>query len=203
MRILPAGPSAVLVEVDSLDAVFALADEVGRRRCEGWRPELIDVVPGARTLLLDGAGDPAGVAAEIRDWHLETAPTVEPEEMCVPCRYDGPDLEAVARHWAVPVDEIAAIHSGLAHRVAFCGFSPGFAYIDGLGDRWRVPRRPSPRPTVDAGSVGLAGGFTGVYPRPSPGGWQLIGHTDVVLWNLDSAPAATLAPGTRVRFVPA
>lgn len=92
------------------------------------------------------------------------------------------------------------IHTAAEFRVAFCGFAPGFGYLTGLGERYAVPRRATPRTAVPAGSVGLAGPYTGVYPRSSPGGWQLIGTTDSVLWDATREPAALLSPGTRVRF---
>jgi KipI family sensor histidine kinase inhibitor len=119
----------------------------------------------------------------------------------ISCRYHGPDLADVAKHWGVAEAEVVEIHTSLSHRVAFCGFAPGFAYIDGLGERWQAPRRAAPRATLRAGSVGLAGTYTGIYPRPSPGGWQIIGYTDATLWDPGRDPPALLAPGTAVRFV--
>jgi KipI family sensor histidine kinase inhibitor len=102
----------------------------------------------------------------------------------------------------VPGHEVPAIHAAAEFCVAFCGFAPGFGYLTGLPARYDVPRRATPRTAVPAGSVALAGPYTGVYPRSSPGGWQLIGTTDAVLWDHARVPAALLAPGTRVRFVP-
>jgi len=102
----------------------------------------------------------------------------------------------------VPAREVARVHAGTEFRVAFCGFAPGFGYLTGLPARCDVPRRPTPRTAVPAGSVALAGPYTGVYPRSSPGGWQLIGTTDLVLWDPARVPAALLSPGARVRFVP-
>ena len=118
----------------------------------------------------------------------------------IPVRYDGPDLADVAAHWGVDEAEVARVHAGAEYRVAFCGFAPGFGYLTGLPRE--VPRRATPRTSVPAGSVALAGPYTGVYPRASPGGWQLIGTTDAVLWDHTRVPAALLAPGTRVRFTP-
>lgn len=108
----------------------------------------------------------------------------------------------MAGHWGVAEGEVARIHAGTEFRVAFCGFAPGFGYLTGLPARYDVPRRDTPRTAVPAGSVALAGPYTGVYPRSSPGGWQLIGSTDAVLWDHARVPAALLSPGTRVRFVP-
>jgi KipI family sensor histidine kinase inhibitor len=203
LRFLPAGPTALLVELDNLGEALSLAAEVRRRQSSGWCRALVDVVPGARTVLLDGLDDPEAAALEISSWVLEPPPPHLERQVEVPCTYDGPDLAFVARHWGLADEEVAATHASLTHRVAFCGFVPGFAYIDGLGGRWQVPRRAAPRPSVPAGSVALAGTYTGIYPRCSPGGWQLIGHTDLVLWDEEREPPALLTPGTLVRFVPA
>ena len=202
LKFLPAGPAALLVELDDLDQVFSLSAEVERRRRLGWCPSLLDVVPGAKTLLLDGVDDPERTASELAGWSF-AAMTQDPSGAIeVPCRYDGPDLAFVADLWGVAASEVAEVHSSLNHRVAFCGFMPGFAYIDGLGERLAVPRRPAPHAAVPAGSVALAGTYTGIYPGTSPGGWQLIGRTDVVLWDSGRQPPALLAPGAPVRFLP-
>jgi KipI family sensor histidine kinase inhibitor len=201
LRFLPAGPSAVLIQVDDLDEVFSLTAEIDRHRRNGWGQALVDVVPGATTVLLDGVADPDRVADEIARWPLPPADGGSALTVKVPCRYDGPDLGAVAQYWGVTEAEVVEVHTSLRHRVAFCGFSPGFAYVAGLGERWQVPRRPSPRPAVPAGSVALGGTFTGIYPRSSPAGWQIIGHTAVTLWDPGRQPPALLAPGTTVHFI--
>jgi KipI family sensor histidine kinase inhibitor len=112
--------------------------------------------------------------------------------------YDGPDLDEVGRLTGLDRDGVVAAHTGTPWRVAFGGFAPGFAYLVGGDPRLDVPRREEPRTSVPAGSVGLAGEFSGIYPRSSPGGWQLIGRTDAVLWNLERG--ALLQPGGSVRF---
>jgi KipI family sensor histidine kinase inhibitor len=119
----------------------------------------------------------------------------------LPVRYDGPDLGDAAELLGMTVDELVARHSGARWRAAFVGFAPGFAYLTSADFALDVPRRATSRPRVEAGSVGLAGEFSGVYPRESPGGWQLIGRTDAVLWDVDRDPPALLRPGTDVRFV--
>ncbi|MGH9063860.1 MAG: 5-oxoprolinase subunit B family protein [Acidimicrobiales bacterium] len=202
MRVLPVGPRALLVELADEEAVLGLHAEIGRRRRAGWQESLTDVVPAACTVLLDGLDDPRGAAADLLSWPRSGgARLVLGRLVELPTVYDGADLDEVARCWGMTRREAVATHAGTAFHVAFCGFSPGFAYLAGLPHQLAVPRRPTPRPAVSAGTVALAGQHTGIYPRRSPGGWQLIGRTDVVLWDVDREPAALLPPGTRVRFV--
>jgi len=204
VRVLPAGPAALLVEwggPDAPDRVRAFYAEAVRRRSAGLL-EVLDVVPAARTVLLEGLADPAALALELPGWSAPPVPAGAGPLVEIPVVYDGADLAEVARRWRTAPEEVAAVHSGLDYRVAFCGFAPGFGYLTGLPERLHVPRRPTPRTEVPAGSVGVAGEFTGVYPRASPGGWQLLGRTDLVLFDPVREPAALLAPGTRVRFVP-
>ncbi|GHC84246.1 allophanate hydrolase subunit 1 [Streptomyces violaceochromogenes] len=201
MKVLPVGEDALLVEVSSGDEAQALHAELLRRRAEGTL-SVREIVPAARTVLLDGLDAPARLAAELTAAELPAAPPRARDVVEIPVRYDGPDLAEVAAHWGVPVREVARIHGGTEFRVAFCGFAPGFGYLTGLPPRYDVPRRATPRTAVPAGSVALAGPYTGVYPRSSPGGWQLIGTTDAVLWDHARVPAALLSPGTPVRFVP-
>ncbi|MFD8251590.1 5-oxoprolinase subunit PxpB [Streptomyces werraensis] len=201
MRTLPVGADALLVEVASGEEAQALLADLLRRRTEGSLTAR-EIVPAARTVLLDGLPDPARLAAELASRPVPPVPPRAAGAVEIPVRYDGPDLADVAAHWGVAADEVARIHADAEFRVAFCGFAPGFGYLTGLPARYEVPRRSAPRTSVPAGSVALAGPYTGVYPRSSPGGWQLIGTTDVVLWDHTREPAALLSPGTRVRFVP-
>ncbi|MFF7738239.1 MULTISPECIES: carboxyltransferase domain-containing protein [unclassified Streptomyces] len=201
MKVLPVGEDALLVEVSSGDEAQALHAELLRRRAEGSLAAR-EIVPAARTVLIDGLDAPARLAAELTAADLPPAPSRARDVVELPLRYDGPDLADVAAHWGVPEREVARIHADTEFRVAFCGFAPGFGYLTGLPPRYDVPRRATPRTAVPAGSVALAGPYTGVYPRSSPGGWQLIGTTDAVLWDHARVPAALLSPGTRVRFVP-
>jgi KipI family sensor histidine kinase inhibitor len=119
----------------------------------------------------------------------------------IPVTYDGADLDDVADLTGLSPHDVIAAHTGTLWTVAFGGFAPGFFYLADGDPRLHVPRRPSPRTHVPAGSVGIAGGFSGVYPRESPGGWQLIGRTDQIMWDTARRPPALLAAGTRVRFV--
>ncbi|MGW1890664.1 5-oxoprolinase subunit PxpB [Streptomyces sp. NPDC002004] len=201
MRVLPVGERALLVELADGEGAQALHAEVLRRRASG-ELRVREVVPAARTVLLDGLDDPRAVASLLPSWDVPTQPPRAGDVVEIPVRYDGPDLADVAALWGVSEDDVVRIHSAAEFRVAFCGFAPGFGYLTGLPARRHVPRRATPRTAVPAGSVALAGPYTGVYPRSSPGGWQLIGTTDAVLWDPARVPAALLAPGAAVRFVP-
>lgn len=199
MRTLPVGEHALLVELDSAEATEAFHAELLRRRADGALPPVREIVPAARTVLLDGVAEPGRLADGIRGWAVgpvraRVEPAVE-----VPVRYDGPDLPDVASLWGVRPDEVAGIHAAAEYRVAFCGFAPGFGYLTGAD--WSIPRRSTPRTKVPAGAVALAGEFTGVYPRESPGGWQLIGRTALKIFDPDREPAALFHTGRRVSFV--
>ncbi|QEU95797.1 5-oxoprolinase subunit B family protein [Streptomyces kanamyceticus] len=200
MRALPVGDRALLVELADGAEAQALHAELLRRRATG-ELRVREIVPAARTVLLDGLDDPGRVRAQLPGWEIPPLPAHAGAALEIPVRYEGPDLAEVAAHWGVAESEVARIHSAAEYRVAFCGFAPGFGYLTGLPEGRAVPRRTTPRTSVPAGSVALAGPYTGVYPRASPGGWQLIGSTDAVLWDHARVPAALLAPGVRVRFV--
>ncbi|MEU5435938.1 5-oxoprolinase subunit PxpB [Streptomyces sp. NPDC020719] len=201
LRTLPVGDRALLVELDSGEEAQAFHAELLRRRAAGTLPPVREIVPAARTVLLDGLDDPARLAAVLPGWEIPPPRADVGAAVRIPVRYDGPDLAEVAALWDVSPEAAVRIHSAAEFRVAFCGFAPGFGYLTGLAERYAVPRRATPRTAVPAGSVALAGPYTGVYPRSSPGGWQLVGSTDAVLWDPAAEPAALLSPGTRVRFV--
>jgi KipI family sensor histidine kinase inhibitor len=200
MRVLPSGSTALLVELDSLEDVLALHAALAEEAPEG----VVDMVPAARTLLL--VTDPSRVPLpEVEAAVRRTAPrrggrdageTVE-----IPVVYDGEDLGDVAAHLDVDPAEVVRRHVAEEWTVAFGGFAPGFGYLTPASGGWDVPRRSSPRTRVPAGSVGLAGEFSGIYPRESPGGWQLIGRTELAVFDLSRDPAALLRPGIRVRFL--
>ncbi|MFD4469119.1 allophanate hydrolase subunit 1 [Rhodococcus sp. NPDC058505] len=202
MRILDVGDSAMLAEFDSLDAVLAAF-----RALDGTRPVGVDeVVPAARTILVRfdrTVVDRATVLGWLRDTPpLPDADTGRRDTVRVGVRYDGPDLDEVAALTGLGVDGVVAAHTAATWTVAFAGFAPGFGYLVGGPASLHVPRRGTPRTAVPAGAVGLAGEFSGVYPRSSPGGWQLIGTTDARLWDADRDPPALLRPGATVRFHP-
>jgi KipI family sensor histidine kinase inhibitor len=197
MRVRRVGADALLLEVDDPAAWFA---ELRRRRDLG-ELRALDIVPGARTVLLDGLEDPLGTAEAVQEWYVGTATTTPPPEVTIPVVFDGPDLGEVATMWGVEPGEVVGRLERIPWRVAFCGFAPGFAYLAGLPYQFAVPRLATPRPKVPAGSIGLADRYAGIYPSASPGGWRLVGHTDVTLFDPDRTPPALLSPGTRVRFV--
>jgi KipI family sensor histidine kinase inhibitor len=197
-----AGLRAVLVEFEDLTSVRDYYAEALRRRAAGELDAGIELVPAARTLLFDRVADTAALVRSLPDWQPPPAAERTAREIEIPTRYDGPDLADVARLWDISESELVDLHAGIRHEVAFIGFAPGFAYLTGIPASRPVPRRATPRPNVPAGSVAMAGLFTGIYPRQSPGGWALIGRTELCLWSIDRDPPATLLPGDRVRFIP-
>lgn len=204
IRVLPAGPGALLVELPSPEAAEAFHAELLRRRADGALPTVREIVPGARTVLLDGVED-RSLADQLPAWEIPPLHRGAGEAVEIPVVYDGPDLGDVAEAWGVAVADVPLIHAGTEFRVAFCGFAPGFGYLTGLPEHLHVPRRATPRTRVPAGALALAGPYTGVYPRPSPGGWQIVGRMPEpgALWDPAREPAALLGPGARVRFVAA
>ncbi|MDG4834598.1 allophanate hydrolase subunit 1 [Solwaraspora sp. WMMD1047] len=221
MRIRPVGTNALLLEFEPGEPVEQVDDDPADReggpadQVESWRAELwrrretgdltaADIVPAARTILIDGTPDPEATAALIAGWPPPPAAGSATGSLLeIPIEYDGEDLPDVAALWGVDVTEAVRRISDTELRVAFCGFSPGFGYLTGLPADWAVPRLATPRPKVPAGSVALAGPYAGIYPTASPGGWRLIGRTDVPLFDVHRDPPALLVPGTRVRLVPA
>jgi KipI family sensor histidine kinase inhibitor len=220
-RVLPYGDAALLVEPDDPRDVLALAAAL-RTDSGAVAAGVSEVVPAARTLLVR-AESPARMATlrpaldRVLDQvlgHVRNAERLDPMTAAAPgwgtsidiveldVRYDGPDLAATAAEVGLDVDGLIRAHAGGRYVVAFCGFVPGFAYLTGLTPALHLSRLPEPRTQVPAGSVGIAGEFTGVYPRASPGGWRLLGTTDALLWDTDRRPPALLAPGAAVRFRP-
>ncbi|MBQ1032789.1 allophanate hydrolase subunit 1 [Micromonospora sp. C97] len=237
MRIRPVGAHALLLDcttptdIPEAALVEAWRSELWRRRERG---DLIavEIVPAARTVLLDGLPDPTATARQLTRWASAVAAAATgPEhtraaghnadadadasasaavnadadaaDVVVPVSFDGPDLPAVADHWGVDVSAVRQRITSTRFRVAFCGFAPGFPYLTGLPAELALPRLATPRPRVPAGSVALAGPYAGIYPGASPGGWQLVGRTDLVLFDVAADPPARLNPGTTVRMVAA
>jgi KipI family sensor histidine kinase inhibitor len=198
LTVLPYGDRALLVEVADLAAVAAV-----RAALEGAPlPGQCDLVPAARTVLvvLDRAPTDLDLATLRR-----LSPTTPLDRggaaaLELPVVFDGADLVDVADLTGRSAADVVRLLTTVELTVAFCGFAPGFGYLTGLPEELHVPRRATPRTRVPAGSVALAGPFAGVYPQASPGGWQLVGRTDAVLFDVDRDPPALLAPGTTVRF---
>lgn len=217
VTILPYGDRALLLElvaagVDVDVHAGASAQVSAAIRAAGPRVTagLVDIVPAERTVLVTTRPGTDLVALRADLLALlsagEAGPGVdtvagEARLVTIPVRYDGPDLDDVARHTGLTVSEVTAAHEASHWEVAFCGFVPGFAYLVGGDPRLEVPRRSTPRTVVPAGAVALAGRYSGIYPRPSPGGWQLIGSTSAVLFDPHRESPALLRPGDRVRFV--
>lgn len=200
MRILDVGDGALLAEFDDLAAVLAIFPALDASRPAGVE----DLVPAARTVLV--RFDRGLTSREsVRAWLHATGPrdasaASHGETVTVDVRYDGPDLAEVGELTGLGVDGVIAAHTETEWTVAFVGFAPGFGYLVGGPKSLHVPRRSTPRTAVPAGSVGLAGEYSGIYPRSSPGGWQLIGSTEIPLWDTDRDPPALLRPGVTVRF---
>ncbi|MFC9552325.1 allophanate hydrolase subunit 1 [Rhodococcus sp. NPDC056960] len=202
-ELLRAGDRAWIVDVtpDRIASVVVAA------RAQAWSALLEDVIPAARSIMFraHASSDMRVLADNIRHL-LHTTDVVEPtgrpdrETVVIPVRYDGEDLDDVARSLGMTPDEVVEAHAAAEHRVGFFGFAPGFAYIDGAPDSLKLPRRPSPRPRVGAGLVAIAGTQTVVYPGGTPGGWHLIGSTTEVLWDISAANPSRLSVGDRVIF---
>lgn len=198
-RMLPMRDNCVLLELADLSEALALYDALVRENLPG----ISEVIPAARTVMV--AFDPSvlsldalGSVIGALDCSAGEAEGGEPVE--IPVRYDGEDLGVVAGLLEMSSEEVVRLHTGRDYLVAFTGFAPGFAYLANGDPRLVVARRQSPRTLVPAGSVGLAGAFSGVYPKASPGGWQLIGTTPLAMFDIERRPASLLQPGQRVRF---
>lgn len=204
VRVLrPCGDVAVLVELASLEDVLALHASLAA----DTPPGVVDLVPAARTLLVRvrERADLAAVAPVVRDRPVVRRGILDDDDatgspVTIPVRYDGEDLADVAAAVGLTPETVVAAHTGQTWTVAFTGFAPGFGYLVGENDALTVGRREVSRARVPAGAVGLAGSFSGVYPRESPGGWQLIGTTTSTMWDAERTPPALLTPGTRVWF---
>ncbi len=194
------GDKALLFECAGTDEVIALTAALH----DAALAEVVDIVPGACTVLVSLRS--VGLQAEVRaqlagiDTAADLAARHGSGEVVIDVVYDGLDLPEVAQMLGMTPDEVVAAHTGTPWRAGFVGFAPGFAYLVDGDPRLRMPRRAEPRTRVPAGSVALAGEFSGIYPRESPGGWQLIGRTGALLWDADRADPALLRPGMTVRF---
>lgn len=204
-RVLPAGDRAILVQAEDLDSTLAVAAHLRQARL----PQVEDLIPAAQTVLVRVAGGTdisdfsASVLELLSGMRVDTDVAAAGDPLVVPVHYDGPDLTDVAGETGLSTAEVIAAHTGTIWRAAFVGFAPGFAYLAGGDPRLRVSRRVESRTSVPAGSVALAGEFSAIYPRRSPGGWQLIGSTSATLWDVDAEPPAAIQPGSWLKFVDA
>jgi KipI family sensor histidine kinase inhibitor len=197
------GDKALLLEFDSTAEVLAWTDAIRDAELLG----VLDIVPASRTVLVKLAGPRYQAPTRQRLAKLHIASDAMPDlsapghvDVTIDVVYDGPDLDEVARLTGLTPEDVVTAHTGSPWRVGFSGFAPGFAYLVGGDTRLEVPRRAEPRTKVPVGSVGLAGEFSGIYPRESPGGWQLIGRTSAVLWDVDRDNPALLTAGMWVQF---
>ena len=200
MRFLPVNLDALMVELPDLPQTLALQASLRAEPIAG----IEDIVPAARTLLVryrPAAITQRDLITAIGQRRLDADVEQSGTLIEIPVRYDGEDLAEVADFLKIPVEEVIRRHTGSEYAVAFTGFAPGFAYLSGGHPSFDLPRRATPRPRLAAGSVGLAGRFSAVYPQASPGGWQIIGVTDLPMWDLARERPALLQPGDRVRFV--
>lgn len=202
MQIRTAGSAALLVCLDEPAQVTAFYRELLRDPPEGF----VDAAPAAETVMVrydPTCTDRLTLSQRLRAAADQATPGVEANQgplITVPVRYDGPDLDEIARGTGLSVAEVIRRHIAGEYVVAFCGFAPGFAYLTGLDPALRLPRRSIPRTRVPAGSVAMSDRFTSVYPSASPGGWHLLGRTTMAMWDIDHEPPGLLTPGTRVRF---
>ncbi len=200
MRFLPVRDDALLIELEDLASTLALFDSLTSDPIPGTG----EMIPGARTLLVfyrPSAVTPGEIVRAARSRDLTGRVAGEGSLIEIPVTYDGEDLEEVARLLGLSASEVVRLHTGQDYSVGFTGFAPGFAYLSGGHPALDVPRRSSPRTRIPTGSVALAGTFSGIYPRESPGGWQIIGTTEAQMWDLDRDQPALWLPGDRVRFV--
>ena len=209
-RVEPLGDSALLVvlgegtDPELMERVVGLVDRIGRADLAGVR----DIVPayGSVAVHFDPlAPDADALAARLArvaaaaESHAQPSPRTT---HVLPVRYDGPDLADVAERTGLSPAEVIRRHSEPRYRAYFLGFAPGFAYLGPLDPSLVLPRRTEPRRRVPPGSVAIAGAQTGVYPLETPGGWHLIGRTEVVLFDPARDPPNLLAAGDGVRFSP-
>ena len=195
------GDQALLLEFGSTTEVLAWNDALHAAALPG----VVDVVPASRTVLLKLAGPRYQAPTRQRLGAMRVAagaaePVADRVVVTIDVVYDGPDLHEVAGLTGLTTAEVVTAHTATPWQVGFGGFAPGFAYLVGGDRRLHVPRRAEPRTSVPAGAVALAGEFSGIYPRQSPGGWQLIGHTDAVMFDVTRDKPALLTPGMWVQF---
>ncbi|MGK4065669.1 carboxyltransferase domain-containing protein [Rothia sp. HC945] len=204
-RIHPTGRSALLVDCDGIEDVLSLHTALSEDPLRGQ----LELIPAASTLLVRfrcplSPAEERACTRRLSSMRGKEGLSAGASVVEIPVEYSGEDLDDVAQHVGASVEEVVRRHSETTWRAAFSGFSPGFAYLVAAEGEapLTVPRRSSPRTRVPAGSVGLAGEFSAVYPSASPGGWQLIGTTDADVWDLERDVPALITPGTTVRFCP-
>lgn len=200
MRFLPVNLSHLLVELSSLKETLALYEAIKHADIVAIQ----DIVPAAKTLLIHYTPwliTAEALALSLRKLEIKSVSSRQSRSLTIPVNYQGEDLYEVAELLGITPCEVINRHTEQTYQVAFTGFAPGFAYLVADETQLYVPRRKTPRTRIPAGSVGLAGEFSGVYPQQSPGGWQLIGTTEIKMWDLARQQPAFLLPGNEVHFV--
>lgn len=208
-EIRPMGESALLIDFST--AANPLARVLRAHSAVKDLTGVIDAVPAAQTLLIRFDGSARTYASAVKDAversRAENVDVAKHKSVTIPVTYNGPDLAPLAEQLGMSAEALITWHTQMPWVAAFGGFAPGFYYLvrgegQGFPPAHDVPRLTTPRTHVPKGAVGLAGRFAGVYPIESPGGWQLLGRTDVEMWDLHRGEPALLAPGTRVQFEP-
>lgn len=200
MRFLPVNLSSLIVELRDLDETLALFDALSASPLTG----IEEIIPAARTLMIrfrPGLTDAKTLAQHIQRCDLAGQQRGTGRTVTIPVDYQGEDLPEVAEKLGISVQEVIRRHTENPYTVAFVGFAPGFAYMVSKTAQLHVPRRSTPRTKIPAGSVALAGEFSGIYPQASPGGWQIIGQTPLKMWDIERNEPALLLPGSNVHFV--
>lgn len=193
------GSQALLMDLSGLDEALALHAALNQQPLAGQ----LDLIPAAQTLLIRFISHFHARQARARLTEMSAEATQQGQGRLheIPVVYDGPDLVDVAAQTGLSKAEVIQMHTDQTWQAAFSGFAPGFVYMVGEHDKLHVSRRQTPRTAVPTGAVGLAGAFSAIYPRCSPGGWQLIGRTDARLWDLERDPPALIRAGDRIRYV--
>jgi KipI family sensor histidine kinase inhibitor len=205
MKIVPYGETALYVDLEIADPAERRARTHAVARALAARLPDTDIVVGAGSIAVVGVSGWDDLEPTVRDamGASASASTARAPVHEIRVAYDGADLAEVARLAQLSVDEVIAAHAGRTYEVELIGFLPGFAYLAPLDERLVLGRRSAPRPRVPAGSVGIAGPYTGIYPRSSPGGWHLLGRAlGFTAFDPERDPPALFQPGDHVRFVP-
>ncbi|MGC8466538.1 MAG: 5-oxoprolinase subunit B family protein [Acidimicrobiales bacterium] len=200
LAVRPYGDCGYLIDVAQAPLIPSLFNFLRSDYVQDRRRPIVDVIPAERSILVISTLPAHDIIDIIEAWDPSVEQGAPARIIDIPTRYNGPDLEEVARQWNVDIQAVIDIHVATTFTCSFCGFLPGFAYLTGLPQHYAVRRKATPRTALSAGSVGLAGAYCGIYPRSSPGGWQILGQTEFEPWRIDRDPPGQIMPGDKVRF---